>query len=38
MFALIMNATIIPKMSSIPDINFKHVVLNIYIYGNMWCC
>ena len=38
MFALIMNATIIPKMSSIPNTKFEHVVSNIYVYGNMWCC
>jgi hypothetical protein len=38
MFALIMNATIIPKTSSTSDINLKRVVLNIYIYGNMCCC
>lgn len=38
MFALIMNATISPKVSSIPDIVYKDVVLNIYIYGKIWCC
>jgi len=38
MFALIMNATISSRTFSISDINFKHIVLDIYIYGNMCCC
>ena len=38
MFALIMNALKSPRTPSISDINFEHVVLNTYIYGNMCCC